>query len=275
MRALYEKGVASRCIAERFQTDTSTIGRRLKANGVVLRTPSESRIVNRCDPTVFERHTTESAYWFGFVCADGCVFRNRNRFMLSVSLREDDLQHLEAFRSFLATDAPISYDSNRRSVRLAISSERLIDSLALRGCGPRKSQSLEFPESGLFYRSHFVRGFFDGDGSVFIYRRPYPQPTVSFVGTAPFLTGMQDVLCSDVGLSRNKLYRAGNSEVAKRLSWTGSGNVERIYSYLYAEKGPYLARKKAVFEALPFRVSTVGGAPLAIIKQYIENQKHV
>lgn len=247
MSELYSSGMAAGRIAEQFGTDTSTVSRRLKATGVTLRTPSESRVVYRCDADAFERSTDESAYWLGFLLADGCVTAGR-RFTLSVALKESDRPHMEALREFLRAESPIKRDAVRQSVSLVVSSERLVSSLMARGCTPRKSATLEFPPSGLLHRPHFVRGVFDGDGSIYCYRRPYPQPTVSIIGSPPFLKGLQDVMCSDAGLSKNKLYRAGNSDVAMSLAWTGMGNISKIYNYLYGGGGPCLARKKERFK---------------------------
>jgi hypothetical protein len=249
MVAFYECGMSASRIAGRFGTDTSTICRRLKAAGITLRTQSESRIVHRCDAAAFDRHDAESAYWLGFLLADGCIVGGR-RFALSVALKASDRMHLEQFREFLRAETPIRFDAKRNAVCLVVSSEELIRSLAAKGCTPQKSHRLEFPQSGLFYRPHFVRGVFDGDGSITAIKRPYIQPTVSFVGSEPFLLGLQDVICSDAGLARNKLYSAGRSEVARTLSWTGTGNASKLGRYLYKQDGPRLERKKARFEEL-------------------------
>ena len=249
MVQMYDTGMAAGRIATVYGTDTSTVSRRLRAAGVSIRTPSESRVIYRCDADAFERSTDESAYWLGFLLADGCVTAGR-RFTLSVALKESDRPHLDNLRTFLQAEAPIKHDPKRKSASLVVSSERLVASLMSRGCGPRKSATLRFPPSGLLHRQHFVRGVFDGDGCISAYRRPYVQPTVSFVGAPPFLAGLRDVICSDVGLTANKLYTAGRSEVAKVLAWTGCGNASRMYRYLYESGGPCLHRKRARFEEL-------------------------
>lgn len=56
--------------------------------------------------------------------------------------------------------------------RIQISSKTLTADLLKLGCTPRKSLTLKFPNDGIFKSNdlirHFIRGYFDGDGSVFI-----------------------------------------------------------------------------------------------------------
>jgi len=55
-----------------------------------------------------------------------------------------------------------------------------------------------------------------------------------FVGTEMFLKELQDGLCSDIGLSQNKLYSYKQS-VVMYLSWAGRNNVSKLDDYLYGD----------------------------------------
>ena len=53
-----------------------------------------------------------------------------------------------------------------------LNSPHLVETLISYGCTPRKSLTLKFPDFNIFKSqsliNHFIRGYFDGDGSVFI-----------------------------------------------------------------------------------------------------------
>jgi LAGLIDADG DNA endonuclease family protein len=63
----------------------------------------------RCDELAFTRSTAESAYWFGFILADGCIYESaRHSPNLSVALAEKDLPLLETFQRFLKSNHPMT-----------------------------------------------------------------------------------------------------------------------------------------------------------------------
>ena len=53
------------------------------------------------------------------------------------------------------------------------------------------------------------------------------------------------------------------------------GQVKGLSSRCLREEFPWLKSRLPTLWTNAYFVSTVGGAPLAVIKQYIENQKHV
>ena len=52
-------------------------------------------------------------------------------------------------------------------------------------------------------------------------------------------------------------------------------NLKGVSSHILRQEFPTLKSKLPTLWTNPYFVSTVGGAPLAIIKQYVENQKNV
>lgn len=126
-----------------------------------------------------EIDTEAKAYWFGFLCADGSVSSTYQRYSLTLGLSIKDLDHLKAFKNALECTNNISIYTIKHGIgcgkqycRIKVESKRLITSLISKGCTPRKSLTLKFPDESVFkYKDlihHFIRGYFDGDGSVFI-----------------------------------------------------------------------------------------------------------
>ena len=222
--------------------------------GVQLRDAKAARRQYHLNEDAFSTSSAEPSYWLGFLLADGCIVEHPKRsLMLRVALQKRDEEHLIALRAFLGAEHPIRYNVKTNSALLVVASVRLCTDLIRRGCHPRKSLTLTYPETGYFFKRHFVRGYFDGDGSIFVNEAAYRQPTINFVGTLAFLQGLQEVLVTEVSLTKTAIFKHKHRS-AYYLAYTGRGNVRKLYDYLYAEPGPYLPRKKAKFEyALDYR----------------------
>src|SRR5436309_4936012 len=63
-----------------------------------------------------------TAYWLGFLFADGSVTRRGG---VTLVLQERDTDHVRAFATFLGSDAPIASLTRQAGVRLNIHSVRL------------------------------------------------------------------------------------------------------------------------------------------------------
>lgn len=76
--------------------------------------------------------------------------------------------------------------------RWGITNKHLWETLNTYGCGPRKSLNLNFPKKEIFKDicliKHFIRGYFDGDGSISRYiHKNIVTPHISIIGTLSFL----------------------------------------------------------------------------------------
>jgi hypothetical protein len=100
-----------------------------------------------------------SAYWLGFLAADGCI-KDDGEIVLYLSAK--DTSHLILFRNALIPDSPI-YTQRRKSgqaVSVRFRSAPIYDFLISLGITPRKSSVLAFPialPDTMF--AHFMRGY--------------------------------------------------------------------------------------------------------------------
>lgn len=114
----------------------------------------------------------EKAYWLGFIVADGCI--TKNGYKLTFGVKDDDI--LSKFKNSIQSDSPVSffkiYDkrTNRTYGRysLQICSKEFCSYIRKLGIDENKSKSFKFPNICPELYSHFIRGMFDGDGSIFI-----------------------------------------------------------------------------------------------------------
>ena len=176
--------------------------------------------------------TEEKAYWLGFLYADGCVHTNKNEISINIT----DKEHIEKFkRAIKALNHKITSTEDKRFKKaktlyqFSIKDKQLHEDLIKWGCIPQKSLLLKkIPNIPRDYVSHFLRGYFDGDGSLH-YLQGTNNYRISFVGTKDFLTEVQKELQTKVSLQGNI---AGKAFV---LQISGRKQVERILKYLYKD----------------------------------------
>lgn len=147
-------------IAARFDIPDWKLKKYIAANGWGKKAPSISNTL------AFSDYTPESCYWAGFLAADGNVdSKGRVRLML----KYDDISHLEKFRAFMGSTHTIGSNTtlyNRCSFEFT--SKEICEVLDLNfNIIPNKSLAYAFPKSiPDKLLNHFIRGYFDGDGSV-------------------------------------------------------------------------------------------------------------
>ena len=123
---------------------------------------------------IFNQITNDNtAYWLGFLAADGSVSYLKNKYQLMIGLSSKDKNHLEKFKNFLnapniITDRNTLCNNNKRypSSYITIFSKQIFDDLSQYGIIPNKIyQNIDFlsyiPEP---YKLPFIIGLFDGDG---------------------------------------------------------------------------------------------------------------
>lgn len=207
----YKKHHSAKKAAEEFGVDASTISRIAVELGVPIN-PSGRRPTYKINHRSFDRITAESAYWIGFLMADGCVTdRGKKGCSLRLQLSECDRGHIVKFRSFLGADNPIRQwhesESSKRNHYIHGSPQAILDIysrpivLALKGFGvvPRKSVVAKV-DSRLADNADFWRGMVDGDGALFMTGKPKSMPRISLVGSRDVVAKFSD-FCRSRGYS--------------------------------------------------------------------------
>lgn len=113
----------------------------------------------------FDNLSEASAYWAGFLAADGNVdSKNRVRIML----KYDDIGHLVKFANFLESTHKIQSNTTTYDrCAFEFTSKNIVEKLySLYNIVPNKSLILLPPNSLGSYIVDFIRGYFDGDGSL-------------------------------------------------------------------------------------------------------------
>lgn len=195
--------------------------------------------------------TPEKAYWFGFLCADGCITRfykgDALRSMsVELTLTGSDTEHLQKYLDALEANVPIQHRTVRlkstekeyAADRVVVNNTYLCRSLIRHGCTPAKSQTLQFPSPSDVPRefiSHFMRGYFDGDGTFFQKRYGQQLSTVwALCGTGAFLTEYARLLQEHGIHIASEPKPEGRGEKMYELRIHGRENIRHLFDFLYA-----------------------------------------
>lgn len=190
--------------------------------------------------------TEEKAYWLGFLYADGYVRQRKSGSELRLKLSSKDKNHLLKFKKFISPDdIKVTYDiyNKSESYKISISSKKIVSDLIKNGCVNRKSNKIEYPNIHTSLNNHFIRGYFDGDGSI-----SYGKSiTLNFVsGSFKFLNEISNTLNYESKCKKANL--VGRSENFRYLSYTTLDDIEKLYKYLYFESTVFLERKRERIE---------------------------
>lgn len=117
----------------------------------------------RLNKKFFDTWTLQSSYVMGWLYSDGNVTKDLRTF--SLHLNKKDLKIVKHIKKALKSAHPIVLRGKYMEFR--VHSKDIVKILCSKGCIPNKTKKIRFPK-GLSkkYINHFVRGYFDGDGSI-------------------------------------------------------------------------------------------------------------
>lgn len=176
----------------------------------------------------------EKAYVLGFIMADGCVLDNKT---LQITIHKRDILILETIKILLESNCIIS-QHNKNYVGINIKSIKITEDLLKLGITPRKTKILEMPNIPYDLYTHLIRGYFDGDGSIW-FDKQINSYRIQFIGTKKTLKSIKQIL----QLRDNKLRETRNGSNVYRLNYSGNINVYNILSLLYKDSRIHLKRK--------------------------------
>lgn len=209
----------------------------------------------------------EKAYWLGFLYADGYNYEKGSRVVLSLQVVDEDV--ILKFRKFLNTKKPIYIIKGKGNKsdqsRIEIVSKTLSKDLASLGCIQNKTNTLVFPHLKKHMIPHFIRGYFDGDGSVWEGKRKMMNikdltilsgrrdkmihnVKFNFTGTISIIEGIQNELIKELGFKKTKINKSKKIENCVQLEYSGKKQLKKFYDYLYKDAVIYMNRKKKKFE---------------------------
>lgn len=197
-------------------------------------------------------NTPNKAYVLGLMFADGCNFPPKCTAF--ISLQESDKELLEKIRSEIGSDKPLKIiDYSKRHdnghsynnmCTLEMYSKHICESLEKLGVIQNKSLKLEFPNISEELYSHFLRGYFDGDGSIYqqVKNENNKKITLTFTSTENFCKKIKEIVENNLGIYCGIYDASCHNGITKVASLSGT-SAKKLLHWMYKDADLYLQRK--------------------------------
>lgn len=234
---LYDNGTSIKNICEKLNIGRQTVHNYTRKN-------KRSRYRKHSfDSASFSTFTPKSCYWAGFIAADGCV--DKNKTYLRVEININDKIHLTKLSNYTKDQQPyIVYGTkeckfndkiyNVKYCRIDINSVKIIKDLKNNfNITSAKSFTLLPP-----YRvpknliTHYVRGYFDGDGSMYWNKSHKHSIFQVSSGSTKLLSWMSNCIKENVDYNFSKkafVIRENSSIYFIRQCWSSKYILNWLY----------------------------------------------
>ena len=194
----------------------------------------------------------EVIYTIGFLYADGC---NSDEYV-RMSLEEGDVEILKRINSNMCNEKDVQFEDKsdkhdfgytyKNQYKLEIRNKRISKVLSILGVVRNKSLILTFPKwlHPSMY-SHFIRGVYDGDGSLYRYfnnNKPR-NTTVTITSTEEFCKAIIDICAKYIGIKSNLYDASCHNGITKVFSITGCNVCKKFLDWIYKDSTIHLERK--------------------------------
>lgn len=216
--------------------------------------------------------TKTKAYWLGFLYADGYV-STHNRWGLELQI--EDIEHMKNLLSEL--EANILIKTRKRTLShsclFQISNTHMYQALLSKGVTRNKTESLSFPTENVLSKEFypdFIRGFFDGDGSVcFYYNKQkrkdghivkYPRYSISIVCKSEDFIRKLSCVLNDAGIIVH--YYINKRDNLPLIQISNLKDLKKFFEYIYHDSCE-TNRLNRKYEKMLAIISLMGGDRIA------------
>ena len=226
--------------------------------GVVLRNfqdaMQESRAYNVND-NYFKTQSHNMAYILGLLASDGCVSKDTNHFY--IDLQQEDEEILYKIKEELSFEGPIQHYTNNNGCnfsRLRVCSKIIKEDLTHYGITPKKTYSL-LPPTFLEeqYLISYIRGYFDGDGCIYINQKDSSYNWYICGARKEVLEWMKKILLNNYGIITSVSVSSrmlSNGDPFYYLQVYKKETIIKIFKILYVQNSLFLKRKYQIMKKL-------------------------
>lgn len=249
--AMYNSGICIKYIGKKLNISTQTINKILNNNNIQKRSRSEQKLTDHnFDINFFKKiDTEEKAYILGLFYSDGYVTKQESGFELNIR----DIDILEKIQKVIGGDFKIRTrkrpykDTIVEMCNYRMTSGIISNQLINLGVFERKSLILQFPSNDIVpdnLKRHFIRGYFDGDGSISLYNDKRQIKTL-YCGCVSFISKLNDYLYNDGIVNRSSINFGKDKKrrIFCDIEWSGFTNMKAIFHYMYDDATIYGNRK--------------------------------
>ncbi len=203
----------------------------------------------------FEKIDNErKAYWLGFLTADGCVsysteyYRSNNKpNRIQINISNKDIELLKAFCEDIGYDKEkiIIYEpkgtySSNLMCKISINSTKLCTDLSKYKIVPNKTSNEEFIILEDNLMNHYIRGFLDGDGTIY---KSNNSIHVNFCGGYNYLSNLKQYLKDENIIKNDNKITEVNGKSICYFGFSNKKDIESFREYIYNKATLFLDRK--------------------------------
>lgn len=196
-------------------------------------------IFKKVNHDFFKKWSPEMSYVLGFFAVDGNMLKN-NRDAHFIEFTSTDREIIEKIKDVLDAEQKIS--NRKRGInwkteyRIQIGSKQIFNDLLKLGLTPKKSKKIKLPNISDKYFGDFLRGYFDGDGSVgyYKYKKRGRSKTTNILilrfisGSLIFLKDLKFKLTELIGTKGSLYIKDGNGQLIYSIN-----DSKRLFNFMY------------------------------------------
>ena len=210
----------------------------------------------------FTTWTDALAYVLGLLFTDGCLskrvvrHKHNTKHTFHIKLAQKEPELLKKVLKLMNCNAKIFFVEKKvygytvagARYEFGFDCTSIYTDLVKIGLKTKKSLDIQFPDIPKQYVRHFIRGCWDGDGTVYKCKGRNHISAGFFSGSLPFISNLLRVLVKS-GLSARKIYIKKGKNMSYYLKYHGQECIP-LFHYLYdgVPESQYLTRKYNVFK---------------------------
>ena len=191
----------------------------------------------------------DQAYVLGWFFSDGCV---SNEGKCRIQIQEEDRKILEKIKDVIGYNGPLyeipppkKFPHRKPQVCLCINRQSIAKDLIDYGCVPSKSLILKYPQIPKNLESHFIRGVFDGDGSISIKKEKYLNTSIT--SSTIFNNSLKELLKKHNILSNT--YHKKKKINTSTLMMTSTNEAIKFCNFIYDGSILRMKRKYDIYQS--------------------------
>ncbi|WP_154990417.1 LAGLIDADG family homing endonuclease [Priestia megaterium] len=256
----WEEKMTIKQIAEKYNVNFASVQKYMKDIGVPRRDKYASKWLNspvQVNETFFSEWSKQMAYVLGIIVTDGSIEKKTGSLRISMT----DFDVIEKIASAMDLENGVSLvkkrGNNKQQYKLAVCRRSFVEDfirlgIKINGEKTYKQGKVEVPRK---FRNHFIRGVFDGDGSLVIRHRvspkgtPYISHDLTIVSASKdFLQSIVEIINDDIDINICvKKYKGGTKGKYKdlyRINFSDRVKIAKFLNYIYEDKGTLFMERK-------------------------------
>lgn len=252
----YLQGKSSIQISNKYNISRVAVCGLLKRRGIEIRPLSKSMRKYSLNESFFDNiDTQEKAYFLGLLYADG--YNNEKRGVIALRLSEKDKDILLKFNKTIQSNRPLQYIKTKEArwsnvYGVHISNKHVSNALKNLGCTQKKSLTITMPDIERGLMNHFIRGYYDGDGSMYVGKgKAKNNRQITITGATIFCKQISEVLKKELNINNSFYHRNPKNKKHVTLLISGKTQVGLMQDWLYKDAGELYIKRKRKKNVLP------------------------